>query len=50
MMEMSKWSEAVEWFEEGLEVEGEIGDDGKQMVAMLTTSRKEEEKAAAKAA
>ena len=49
LMEMSKWAEAVVWFEEGLEVEGEVGDDGKQMAAMLSAARKEEEKAAAKA-
>jgi translocation protein SEC72 len=49
LMEMSRWSDAVAWFGEGLEVEGEIGDDGKQMVAMLNGARKEEEKAAAKA-
>lgn len=50
LIEMSMWSEAVAWFEEGLEVEGEIGDDGKQMAAMLSAAKKEEEKAAAKTA
>lgn len=49
LLEMSKWGEAVAWFEEGLEVEGEVGDDGKQMVTMLNAAKREEEKAAAKA-
>ena len=49
LMEMGKWTEAVKWFEEGLEVEGEIGDDGRQMVAMLNVAKKEEEKFAANA-
>lgn len=49
LMEMSRWSDAMAWFEEGLEVEGEIGDDGRQMKAMLDAAKKEEERVSAKA-
>ena len=44
LTEMGKWSEAVEWLERALDVEGKDGEDGKELQKMLVQARREVER------
>lgn len=39
LREMGRWSDAVEWLEKAIEVEGKEGDDGRELVRRLTEAR-----------
>lgn len=44
LVEMGRWEEAVDWLERGLELEGDDGPDGKEMMKMLVEARAAVEK------
>lgn len=39
LVEMSKWADAVDWLEKGLEIEGSEGDEGREMKRLLEQAR-----------
>lgn len=39
LMEMGRWSDAVEWLQRALEVEGNEGDDGRELMRRLAEAR-----------
>ena len=45
LMEMGRWSDVVEWLQKGIDTEGKEGEDGKELIKMLTQAKKEYEKA-----
>lgn len=49
LVEMGRWSEAVEWLEKGLELEGGDGVDGKEMQRLLGEAKEGERKVSARA-
>jgi len=43
LMEMSRWSEAVEWLERAIDIEGKDDGDGRELLRMLAEAKKHEE-------
>ncbi|KIW14717.1 hypothetical protein PV08_07501 [Exophiala spinifera] len=39
LMEMGRWSDAVEWLERGIEIEGTDGDDGRELTRQLADAK-----------
>ena len=40
LMEMSRWQDAVEWLERAIEIEGNDGDEGRELVRRLAEAQK----------
>lgn len=43
LMEMGRWKDAVDWLEKAIEIEGNQGDDGRELMRRLTEAKKHTE-------
>jgi len=48
LVEMARWEEGIEWLEKGIELEGDEGMDGKEMLRLLAEARSGLERNAAR--